>query len=54
MIFNAKWIAYTTGEYKGIDDRYGNPSPYFRRTFTAKPGLRRAMLAVAAMGVYKA
>ena len=54
MIFNAKWIAYTTGEYKGIDDRYGNPSPYFRRTFTAKPGLRRAALAVAAMGVYKA
>ena len=29
MLLNAKWLTYCTGEYKGIDDKYGNPSPYF-------------------------
>ena len=33
MLLHSKWITYTTGEHKGLEDRYGNPAPYFRRSF---------------------
>ena len=33
MDFKANWIKFETGEYKGMDEKYGNPSPYFRKTF---------------------
>lgn len=54
MLLNAKWLTYCTGEYKGIDDKYGNPSPYFRHTFSVKKPLKKATLSVSALGVFKA
>lgn len=53
MLFNAKWITYPTGEYKGLEDRYGNPAPYFRHTFCLKGKVKKAELLASAMGVYK-
>ncbi len=53
MHFNAKWITYETGEYKGIDAKYGNPAPYFRKKFTPKGAVKKAELLAAALGVYK-
>lgn len=54
MIINSKWIYYETGTPKGEDDKYGNPSPYFRKTFHAKKNISRATLYIAALGVFKA
>ncbi len=54
MIINSKWIYYETGTPKGADDKYGNPSPYFRKTFHAKKYISRATLYIAALGVFKA
>ena len=53
MHFNAKWIGYETGEYKGIEDRYGNPAPYFRKTFSCKGKVKKAEILASALGVYK-
>ena len=53
MHFNAKWITYETGDYKGIDAKYGNPAPYFRKKFTPKGAVKKAELLAAALGVYK-
>ncbi len=54
MIFDSKWITYQTGEYKSADDKYGNPSPYFRKAFDLSGEVERATLFVSALGVYKA
>ncbi|MBO5746593.1 MAG: family 78 glycoside hydrolase catalytic domain [Clostridia bacterium] len=54
MIFKADWITYKTGEYKSADDKYGNPSPYFRKTFCVEKPVKKATLSVAALGVFKA
>ena len=54
MIFNSQWITYKTGEYKGADEKYGNPSPYFRRSFCTNGEVKRATLFISALGVYKA
>lgn len=53
MLFNSKWIIYKTGEYKSADDKYGNPSPYFRQTFKTSGAVKRATLFASALGVYK-
>ena len=53
MIFDSKWITYKTGECNSPDDKYGNPSPYFRRVFTADGRVARATLFVSALGVFK-
>ncbi len=54
MHFNTKWITYKTGEYKTLDDQYGNPSPYFRKTFTLRDSVKKATLLISSMGCYKA
>ncbi|MBQ4052276.1 MAG: family 78 glycoside hydrolase catalytic domain [Clostridia bacterium] len=54
MHFNTKWITYKTGEYKTLDDRYGNPSPYFRKVFTLKENVKKATLLISSMGCFKA
>lgn len=53
MLFRSKWITYQTGEYKGIDDKYGNPAPYFRKTFSLSGEVKCATLFASAMGVFK-
>lgn len=53
MLFDSKWITYTTGSYKSCDERYGNPSPYFRKTFSLKGAVKSATLFASALGVFK-
>ena len=53
MLFDSKWITYKTGEYKSCDDKYGNPSPYFRRAFSLKGEVAKATLLASALGVFK-
>lgn len=53
MRFHSKWITYATGGYKGSEDLYGNPSPYFRKTFTLKGEVKKATLFASALGVFK-
>ena len=53
MLFDSKWIYYTTGEYKSAHDKYGNPSPYFRQTFETKGKVKKATLFASALGVFK-
>ncbi len=53
MLLNSKWITYTTGEYKTADDKYGNPSPYFRKQFDVCGEIDSAELLISALGVYK-
>ena len=53
LINNSEWIAYETGEYKGRDDKYGNPAPYFRKTFQTDGKIASAELVASALGVYK-
>lgn len=53
MLFNSKWITYKTGEYKTADDKYGNPSPYFRREFSVSGEVKKATLFISALGVFK-
>ena len=53
MLFDSKWITYRTGEYKSATDPYGNPSPYFRRAFLLKGGVKEATLFASALGVFK-
>lgn len=53
MHFNAKWIGYETGEYQGIEARYGNPSPYFRKTFLCRDKVKKAEILASALGVFK-
>ena len=53
MLFHAKWIYYITGEYKSADDKYGNPSPYFRQIFELKGKVKKGTLYASALGVFK-
>ncbi len=53
MLFESKWIAYQTGEYKTSEDKYGNPSPYFRKTFSLDGEVKKATLFASALGVFK-
>jgi alpha-L-rhamnosidase len=53
MLFTSKWIYYNTGEYKSAYDKYGNPSPYFRKCFSLEKEVARATLFASALGVYK-
>ena len=52
MLLFSKWITYTTGEHKGMDDKYGNPSPYFRKSFELKNNVKQATLQISALGVF--
>ena len=51
MLFESKWIYYETGEYKSADDKYGNPAPYFRRTFSIEKSVKKATIFASALGV---
>ncbi|MBE6701281.1 MAG: hypothetical protein E7582_05265 [Ruminococcaceae bacterium] len=53
MLFESKWITYKTGEYKSANDKYGNPSPYFRRKFEIEKEVKKATVFVSALGVFK-
>ncbi len=53
MLFKSKWITYKTGENHSPNDKYGNPSPYFRRAFCVKGEVKRATLFASALGVFK-
>lgn len=54
MLLHSKWITYPTGDFKGPDDKYGNPSPYFRKTFICEKKVKTAKLYIAVLGVFKA
>ena len=53
MILDSQWISYKTGEYKDADAKYGNPSPYFRKSFTALKKISSAKILISALGVFK-
>ena len=53
MLLHSDWISYTTGEYKGADDKYGNPSPYFRKSFCVSKKVSSAKMLISALGVFK-
>ena len=53
MLFESTWITYKTGEYKSADEKYGNPAPYFRQTFSLKGKVKQATLFASALGVFK-
>lgn len=53
MLLHSDWISYQTGEYKDADARYGNPSPYFRKSFELLKEVRSARLLISALGVFK-
>ena len=52
MLFESKWLTYKTGEYASADAKYGNPAPYFRKSFTLSRKPERATLFVSALGVF--
>ena len=54
MLLKSKWITYQTGEYKDLNEKYGNPSPYFRKSFVCVQKPIKATLQMSALGVYKA
>lgn len=54
MLMHSDWITYTTGEYKGLEDKYGNPAPYFRKAFALKEKPAKATLLISALGVFSA
>lgn len=53
MLLHSDWISYTTGEYKGADARYGNSSPYFRKSFNLAKKVSSAKMLISALGVFK-
>ena len=53
MLFDSKWIFYETGEYASADDRYGNPSPYFRKRFDIRGKVKKGTLFASALGVFR-
>lgn len=53
MLLNSKWVTFSTGDYKGADDKYGNPSPYFRKEFAVKKAVKSAQILISALGVFK-
>ncbi|MBQ9805584.1 MAG: family 78 glycoside hydrolase catalytic domain [Clostridia bacterium] len=54
MLLKSKWITYQTGEYKDLNEKYGNPSPYFRKSFVCPQKPTKATLQMSALGVWKA
>lgn len=54
MLLKSNWITYQTGEYKDMHEKYGNPSPYFRRAFRCAQKPVKATLQMSALGVYMA
>ena len=53
MLFKSQWISFTTGDAKTADDKYGNPAPYFRKTFAVTKPVKRAALLASALGVFR-
>jgi len=53
MLFKSKWITFITDEYKSADDKYGNPAPYFRHTFSVTKSVEKATLFASSLGVFK-
>ncbi|MBR2977995.1 MAG: family 78 glycoside hydrolase catalytic domain [Oscillospiraceae bacterium] len=53
MLMKSDWITFKTGEYKSADDRYGNPSPYFRKEFSVQKHVQSAQLLISALGVFR-
>ena len=54
MLLCSQWLTYKTGDYKGLEDHYGNPSPYFRKAFSLSQAPRRGTLLISALGIFKA
>ena len=54
MLLQSKWITYKTGDYKDLNEKYGNPSPYFRKSFVCTDKPIKATLQMSALGVYMA
>ena len=52
MLFESKWITYKTGEYASSEDTYGNPAPYFRKSFELRGKLKKGTLLASALGVF--
>ncbi|MBR4864844.1 MAG: family 78 glycoside hydrolase catalytic domain, partial [Oscillospiraceae bacterium] len=52
MLFESKWITYKTGVYASSEAAYGNPAPYFRKTFALLGKLKKATLFASAFGVF--
>lgn len=53
MLLHSEWISYTTGEYKDADAKYGNPSPYFRKSFRICKKVSSAKILISSLGVFK-
>ena len=53
MLLHSDWISYKTGDYKDVDALYGNPSPYFRKSFQLSKKVSSAKLLISALGVFK-
>ncbi|MBE7037836.1 MAG: alpha-L-rhamnosidase [Ruminococcaceae bacterium] len=53
MLFDSMWITYKTGDYKSATEKYGNPAPYFRKTFSLNGEVKKATLLASALGVFK-
>lgn len=49
----SKWIYYPGWKPAAETDRYGRPSPYFRKEFAVAGQVRRAILRVTALGICK-
>ena len=52
MLFTSQWITYETGEYASADAAYGNPAPYFRKSFTLNGPIKKGTLFASALGVF--
>lgn len=53
MLYESDWIYHLTGAPKSAEDKYGNPAPYFRKTFSLKDAVKTATLFASALGVFK-
>ncbi len=53
MLLYSKWITYPTGTDQGRHAKYGTPSPYFRKEFSLAKKVKKAWIAISALGIYK-
>ena len=54
MLKNSKWLSFSTGELLPKSSMHGNPSPYFRKTFSVKKEVKAAELLITSLGIFKA
>ena len=53
MLLYSKWITYQTSVDHGRKAKYGTPSPYFRKEFSLTKKVKKAWIAISALGIYK-